>query len=465
MLKIYNNLSRSKEIFQPMNAGKINMYVCGVTVYDYCHIGHARTFINFDIMTRYFRYAGFDLTYIRNITDIDDKIIQRAQQKNQPFEQLTATFIKAMNEDFAALGMALPDKEPRATAHIEEIINMITRLIENGFAYVSDEGDVYYDVSQFPPYGKLSGQDVEQLRAGARIDVSEQKQDAVDFALWKSAKPGEPKWSSPWGEGRPGWHIECSAMSTCCLGDNFDIHGGGSDLKFPHHENEIAQSEGATGKPYANTWIHTGMLQVDKEKMSKSLNNFFTIRDVLKEFDGESIRFFMANSHYRSPLNYSLDNLQKAHTALSRIYTSIRGLKFDETQLESLDCDDYINRFNEAMDDDFNTPEAIAVIFDIVREINRFRQTDLNKASAFAALLHKLASVLGFLYQDADDFLKGIHGDSGNSEEQAIEDLVQQREQARREKNWAESDRIRDLLMQQGVLLEDSPEGTIWRKK
>jgi len=464
MLQIYNNLTRSKEIFEPLQSGKIRMYVCGVTVYDYCHIGHARTFINFDIITRYFRHAGYELTYIRNITDIDDKIIQRASQSNQPFEQLTQTFIAAMNEDFLALGIALPDKEPRATDHIAEIIQMILQLIERGYAYVGDNGDVYYDVSQFPDYGKLSGQNVEQLRAGARIDISEQKQDSVDFALWKAAKPGEPKWPSPWGDGRPGWHIECSAMSTCCLGNNFDIHGGGSDLKFPHHENEIAQAEGATGKPYANTWIHTGMLQIDKEKMSKSLNNFFTIRDVLKEFDGESIRFFMANAHYRSPLNYSLENLQNAHSALSRMYTCLRGLDLSKQTHEKIDSDLYVNRFMKAMDDDFNTPEAIAVLFDLVRETNRYRNENINLAIEYGKELKKLAAVLGFLDNNPDTFLQGDdRHQQGDSDE--ITSLIKAREDARKNKNWQESDRIRDVLLDRGIILEDSAEGTIWRKK
>ncbi len=439
------------------------MYVCGVTVYDLCHAGHARTFINFDIITRYLRFAGYDLNYIRNITDIDDKIIQRANETGQDFRELTKFYIQAMHDDFAALSILPPDHEPRATEHMHEIITMIASLIDQGFAYRGELGDVYFDVSKFPDYGKLSGQDVEQLRAGARIDVADDKQDPVDFVLWKSSKAGEPGWPSPWGEGRPGWHIECSAMSTHCLSNHFDIHGGGSDLKFPHHENEIAQSECATGEHYANLWIHTGMLQVDKEKMSKSLHNFFTIRDVLKDFDAEVVRFFMVNSHYRSPLNYSRDNLHQAQAALERFYTALRGLDLeaeidvDESLIKS--TAKFEQRFCDAMNDDFNTPEAIAVLFELTREINRLKTAQAVKATVYARMLKKLAGVLGHLQRQPEVFLKGEQDADAD-----IEALIFARDQARENKDWAESDRIRDVLTEKGIVLEDSTTGTIWRK-
>lgn len=439
------------------------MYVCGVTVYDLCHAGHARTFINFDVITRYLRFAGYDLNYIRNITDIDDKIIQRANETGQDFRELTKFYIQAMHDDFDALGILPPDHEPRATEHMHEIITMIASLIDQGFAYQGEQGDVYFDVSKFPDYGKLSGQDVEQLRAGARIDVADDKQDPVDFVLWKSSKAGDPGWPSPWGEGRPGWHIECSAMSTHCLSNHFDIHGGGSDLKFPHHENEIAQSECATGEHYANLWMHTGMLQVDKEKMSKSLHNFFTIRDVLKDFDAEVVRFFMVNSHYRSPLNYSRDNLHQAQAALERFYTALRGLDLeaeidvDESLIKS--TAEFEQRFCDAMNDDFNTAEAIAVLFELTREINRLKTAQAVKATVYARMLKKLAGVLGHLQRQPEAFLKGEQDEDAD-----IEALIFARDQARENKDWAESDRIRDVLTEKGIVLEDSATGTIWRK-
>jgi len=462
MLQIYNNLTRQKEVFKPLQPGKVSMYVCGVTVYDYCHIGHGRTFIGFDVITRYLRYRGYDLTFIRNITDIDDKIIQRANQLKQPFTEVTTKFIDAMHQDFDALGMARPDSEPRATDHISEIIVMIEALIAKGFAYAAENGDVYYDVSKFSDYGKLSGQDVEQLRSGSRIAVLEDKHDSVDFALWKSSKENEPSWPSPWGDGRPGWHIECSAMSTCCLGNNFDIHGGGSDLKFPHHENEIAQAEAATSEHYANLWMHTGMLQIDKEKMSKSLDNFFTIRDVLQKFDPETIRFFMINSHYRSLLNYSPEGLEKAHAGLERIYTALRELNIVSAKDSAWDTQQqqFIQRFNDAMDDDFNTPEAVAVLFDLVREINRLKSENKIKAESWGRLLTHLGGALGMFTQSPEAFLKG----RSSSADGQIEALIVARNIARENKDWAKSDEIREQLTAMGIVLEDKAGVTQWRR-
>ena len=458
MLQIYNSLTKQKETFIPRLEGKICMYVCGITVYDYCHIGHARTFAAFDVITRFFRHSGYDLKFIRNITDIDDKIIHRANENHENFQELTARFIKAMHEDFIKLGFAEPDFEPRATEHIPQIIQMIESLIERGFAYRCENGDVYYDVSQFQDYGRLSGQDLEQLRAGARVEISNDKTDPVDFVLWKSAKPDEPHWPSPWGNGRPGWHIECSAMSTCCLGNHFDIHGGGSDLTFPHHENEIAQSEGATGQTYANTWIHTGMVQVDKEKMSKSLDNFFTIRSVLESYHGEVVRFFLVNSHYRSALNYSQENLERSKNALERLYLALRGLDLSQGDADAVDLQ-YQTRFHQAMNDDFNTPEAIAVLFDLAREINRLKSEDEKNAIHHACLLKNLGAILGHLQQAPEEYFKQGSDDSGD-----IEQLVALRDKARAEKNWAESDRLRDVLLEQGITLEDNAAGTLWRK-
>jgi len=393
MLKIFNNLTRQKEPFQPINDKKVGMYVCGVTTYDFCHIGHGRTFVAFDVISRYLRFRGYDLNFIRNITDIDDKIINRSNKNNEPFEQLTERFIGEMHKDFNALGILMPDQEPRATEHIDEIISIIEKLITNDAAYATDSGDVYYRVSQFDRYCCLSGQDIEQLRSGARVEVDQNKEDSLDFALWKSAKPNEPHWPSPWGEGRPGWHIECSAMSMSELGETFDIHGGGSDLQFPHHENEIAQSEAATGKQYAKTWIHTGMVQVDKEKMSKSLNNFFTIREVLNQYDNESVRFFLVNAHYRSQLNYSTDNIDAASSALERLYTAMRGIDLAESCSD--EGNEYETRFVAAMDDDFNTPEAIAVLFDLAKEINQLKKAGSVRAAQLAARLKKAGSAIG----------------------------------------------------------------------
>jgi len=459
MLKIYNDLTNQKQAFEPLEPGKVRMYVCGMTVYDLCHLGHARVMVVFDVVYRYLKSLGYEVTYIRNITDIDDKIINRANENGEPFGDLTERFIQAMHEDSAALGVLLPDSEPRATAHIGEIIAMIERLVANGHAYQADNGDVYYAVSSFADYGKLSGKTLEDLQAGARVDVDDQKRDPLDFVLWKSAKPGEPAWDSPWGAGRPGWHIECSAMSTCCLGDTFDIHGGGADLTFPHHENEIAQSEGATGKPFVNYWMHNGFVRINDEKMSKSLGNFFTVREILARYQAEEVRYFILTSHYRSPLNYDEEHLDNARGALTRFYTAMRGLP----AAEPAGGEAYSARFQQAMDDDFNTPEALAVLFDLVREINRLRPTEIQQAAALAAELRRLGGILGILQADPEQYLRGGDADTGLTDEQ-IEQLIEQRQAAKVDKNWAEADRIRDDLKAQGVVLEDSPQGTTWRR-
>lgn len=464
MLKIYNSLTRQKEEFQPIEPGKVRMYVCGMTVYDYCHLGHARVLVVFDAIVRYLRERGFDVTYVRNVTDIDDKIIKRAQENDEDFHALTQRFTQAMHEDAEALGVQPPDQEPRATATMEEIITMVEKLIERGFAYVADNGDVYYDVSRFEGYGQLSGEQPDDLRAGARVQVDEAKDDPLDFVLWKSAKPGEPSWSSPWGEGRPGWHIECSAMSTCTLGNHFDIHGGGMDLKFPHHENEIAQSEGASGSKFVNYWIHNGFVQVDEEKMSKSLGNFFTVREILKRYRPEEIRFLILGSHYRSPLNYTEDNLEKARGGLVRLYTALRGLPVTN-DVKPMDA--YLDRFHAAMDDDFNTAEAVAILFDLANALNRARDSEGGSAGPLVATLRYLGGVLGIVQSDAELYL---HAGSTHTEADAISEadisgLIDERIAARQAKNWAESDRIRDYLKEKGVVLEDGAAGTTWRRE
>jgi len=436
------------------------MYVCGMTVYDYCHIGHARVMVVFDVVARYFRYSGYDLTYVRNITDIDDKIIQRAHDNQEDFTQLTERFIQAMHEDEAALAVLPPDLEPRATQSMDDIIRMIMQLFEQGLAYIGTNGDVFYAVDKFKNYGQLSGKRLEELQAGERVEVDTAKHNPFDFVLWKKAKPGEPAWNSPWGRGRPGWHIECSAMSTCCLGNHFDIHGGGMDLQFPHHENEIAQSEGATGEKFVNVWMHNGFVRVNEEKMSKSLGNFFTVREVLKQYRPEVIRFFILSSHYRSPLNYSDEQLDEAQTALTRLYTALRGIDSDAST--SLD-DEKVERFKQAMDDDFNTPVALSVLFDLAREINKSH--DSSEKQKLAHTLKHLAGVLGILQEDAEAFLHGGRTDSALSE-QEIETLIQQRLEAKQAKNWAEADKIRDQLKVQGIVLEDAPGGkTTWRRE
>ena len=460
MLKVYNDLTNRKEEFIPLQPGKVSMYVCGMTVYDLCHLGHARVMVVFDVIYRYLKASGFDVTYIRNITDIDDKIIHRAAENGEPFAHLTERFIRAMHEDAAALGVLTPDAEPRATAHIREIIAMVERLIEKRHAYARADGNVYYSVASFDGYGKLSGKSVEDLRAGARVDIDESKREPLDFALWKSAKPGEPAWPSPWGEGRPGWHIECSAMSTCCLGDTFDIHGGGADLTFPHHENEIAQSEGATGKPFVRYWLHNGFVRINDEKMSKSLGNFFTVREILHHYQAEEIRYFILTSHYRSPLNYDEDHLQNARAALTRFYTALRGL----TVKQSAGTGEWMERFNLAMDDDFNTPEALAVLFDLTREINRARQSDEDQAALLAAELLRMGAVLGILQEEPESYLRGGAVSQEGLSDQAIETLVQQRLEARNARDWAQADRLRDQLKEAGVLLEDTSKGTSWRR-
>ena len=459
MLKIYNTLTRDKAAFRPIVPGKVRMYVCGMTVYDYCHLGHARVMVVFDVVYRYLRELGYEVTYIRNITDIDDKIINRANERGEPFSTLTERFIAAMREDAQALGVLPPTDEPRATGHMPEILRMIDTLIARGHAYLADNGDVYYAVASFPGYGRLSGKDPEDLRAGARVEVDEAKRDPLDFALWKAAKPGEPAWASPWGDGRPGWHIECSAMSTCALGDHFDIHGGGADLQFPHHENEIAQSEGATGGPFVNLWMHNGFVRVNEEKMSKSLGNFFTVREILERYRPEEVRYFILTSHYRSPLNYDDESLQAARAALTRLYTALRGLP----QVEPRGGEPFRERFAAAMDDDFNTPVALAVLFDLVREVNRLRADDEGAAAALAGLLRQLGGVLGILQSDPDAYLRGASERGGLSDAE-IDALIGQRRAARQAKQWAEADRIRDALSAAGVVLEDGAQGTIWRR-
>ncbi|MGE3920459.1 MAG: cysteine--tRNA ligase [Gammaproteobacteria bacterium] len=458
MLKIYNTLTQKKEIFKPIDPKQIKIYVCGMTVYDYCHLGHARVMIAFDVIVRYLRTRGFNVHYIRNITDVDDKIIHRANEKNIPFSELTDYYIDAMHEDERALYILKPDHEPRATEFMAEMVELIQQLLDKKHAYVTDNGDVYFDVSTFSTYGELSHRDLEGLRVGARVEINEIKDDPLDFALWKSAKPHEPAWDAPWGRGRPGWHIECSAMSTKCLGNHFDIHGGGFDLQFPHHENEIAQSEAATGEKFVNYWMHVGFVQVNEEKMSKSLGNFFTIREILSEFKPEVVRYFMLTSHYRSPLNYSLDMLKQAGTSLSRLYQALRGFALKPVTLEN---NLYVQRFHDVMDDDFNTPEALAVLFDIMHEINRHKESDFEKAAELASLLHHLGGVLGILQSDPKIYLQ-----SGVADDEAahINGLIHAREKARQEKNWQEADRIRDLLTEMNVTLEDGAEGTSWRK-
>ena len=458
MLKIYNTLTHKKEEFQPIDPGKIRMYVCGLTTYDYSHIGHARMLVAFDVIVRYLRSSDYEVTYVRNITDVDDKIIQRANDNKEPFNELTERFIALMHEDERALNIQAPDLEPRATAHIGEIIAIIKQLIDKDFAYAADNGDVYYAVNKFQDYGKLSRKNPEELLAGARIDIEESKRDPRDFTLWKQAKEGEPGWDSPWGYGRPGWHIECSAMSSCCLGETFDIHGGGSDLMFPHHENEIAQSEAASGKQFVHTWMHNGAVRVDDEKMSKSLGNFFTIREVLKKYPAEVIRYFLMSSHYRSAINYSEENLQTAYGALERFYNALKGLEAGQGVAPA--NSEYELRFHEAMDDDFNTPEAIGVLFELVREINRLRDTDIGQAQQLTALLKKLGGILGILEMSAEDFLRE-GGDDIDAEH--VESLIARRKQAREDKDWALADQIRDELTALNVVVEDKDGVTSWR--
>jgi cysteinyl-tRNA synthetase len=457
-LHIFNTLTRQKEEFKPLVPGKVGMYVCGMTVYDFCHLGHARAFLAFDLIVRYMRHQGLDVNYIRNVTDIDDKIIQRANENGEPFLELVDRFANAMNDDFDQLGIGRPTHEPRATAHIDDIVKLVQTLIDKGFAYAIPNGDVYYRVRKFEGYGKLSGKVLDELEAGSRVGVDTDKEDPLDFVLWKAAKPEEPHWESPWGIGRPGWHIECSAMSTCCLGETFDIHGGGPDLKFPHHENEIAQSEAATGKTYANTWIHAGALRLGAEKMSKSLGNFFTIRDILEKYDGEVVRFFLISSHYRSHVSYLDNSLDEAQAKLERFYNALASVETGGVVLDVKDLDnDYSKRFHTAMDDDFNTPEAIAVLFDLVREVNK---TTGEEQLALAGQLKYLGGVLGCLQGDAQAFLQAGAGD----EAEWIEDMIAKRIAAKKAKDFATADAVRDELVAKGIVLKDGPEGTVWTK-
>ena len=458
MLQIYNTLSRKKEVFNAIEPGKVGLYVCGITIYDYCHVGHARTYVAFDVMNRYLRFSGYDVTYVRNITDVDDKIIKRAAENNESCDALTARFTQAMHRDFNALGLLPADIEPKVTTHMAEIISLIETLVAKGFAYVANDGDVLFDVSKYDAYGELSQQNLEMLQSGARVEVADNKDDPLDFVLWKSAKPGEPFWQSPWGDGRPGWHIECSAMSAKHLGQHFDIHGGGIDLQFPHHENEIAQSTCAHNHKYVNTWVHTGMVQVDKEKMSKSLGNFFTVKDVLAQYNAEAVRYFLLSSHYRSQLNYSAENLEQAHAALGRLYTALRNV----TPSHSIDLKSpYIARFKAAMDDDFNTPEALPVLFELAREVNRFKEAEPAKASELAALLKLLAGALGMLQGEAETFLQSGASDDDVAE---IEALIAKRNSARTNKDWAAADAARDALTGKGIIVEDKNGVTSWRK-
>jgi cysteinyl-tRNA synthetase len=451
MLYLYNSLTRRKEQFVPMVPGKIGMYVCGITVYDRCHLGHARSMVSFDVIVRFLRSQNYEVRYVRNITDIDDKIIVRANDRGVSIDALTSEFINAMHVDAKALGILSPDLEPRATGHIETIINLIERLLAKGNAYVSDNGDVCYQVDSFSGYGKLSNKDIDGLISGSRVEIVKEKRSPLDFVLWKKAKAGEPSWSSPWGEGRPGWHIECSAMAMHELGEQFDIHGGGLDLQFPHHENEIAQSEAATGKTFANYWIHVGMLQVNNEKMAKSVGNFFTIEDVLKQHHPEVVRYFLLSSHYRSPLNYSEENLLNAKKALMRLYQTIKEIP---TAAEDIDMH-WVEEFTHAMNDDFNTPVALSVLFQLSHEINK------NNSSILAATLKYLAGILGVLQENPEEILQS--GFSG-LDKASIEELIAIRVQARVERNWVKADEIRSELLSQGIELEDGEQGTTWRK-
>ncbi len=461
MLKIFNTLSRQKEEFKPIHAGQVGMYVCGITVYDLCHIGHGRTFVAFDVVSRYLRYLGYSLKYVRNITDIDDKIIKRANENGETIGELTDRMIAEMHTDFAALNILPPDLEPRATRHIDEIIELVSTLVAREHAYVASNGDVMFSVDSDPTYGSLSRQDLEQLQAGARVEVADVKRNPMDFVLWKMSKSDEPGWASPWGNGRPGWHIECSAMNCKQLGHHFDIHGGGSDLMFPHHENEIAQSTCAHDGPYVNYWMHSGMVMIDREKMSKSLNNFFTVRDVLAHYDAETVRYFLMSGHYRSQLNYGEDNLNQARAALERLYIAVRNTDASATPAGG---EAFEARFREAMDDDFNTPEAYSALFDLAREVNRLKSEDKAAADGLAARLRHLAGVLGLLEQDPELFLQS--GAQSNDDEVAeIEALIKMRIDARKEKNWAQADVARDRLNEMGIVLEDGPAGTSWRRK
>ena len=472
-VRIYNSLSRQKEVFRSQVAGKVNMYVCGMTVYDYCHLGHARVLVVFDSVVRYFRSLGVVVRYVRNITDIDDKIIARGQESGETFQELTDRFIKAMHDDEQMINILPPDEEPRATRFIDEIVDLIRRLEDSGYAYRGTNGDVYYRVRKFENYGRLSGHSLDQLESGARVEPDEAKEDPLDFVLWKARKPGEPYWESPWGRGRPGWHVECSAMSMKCLGDSFDIHAGGIDLQFPHHENEIAQSEAATGVPFVNYWMHNGYVQVDREKMSKSLGNFFTIREILARDSsphrmGEIVRFMLLASHYRSPLNFSINSLDNAQASLTRLYLALDKVGVCIAKNDAWQESEYWKAFHAAMADDFNTPDAISVLFNLARELNRMADRgQVGYARELCGQLIALAGILGLLYQDPETFLKGL----GNTEEPAnllkaewIERQIHERSIARQQGGWKRADQIRVGLSDQGVVLEDRSDGTTsWR--
>ena len=460
MLQIFNTLTRQKEVFKPLQEGKVGMYVCGITVYDRCHMGHGRTYLSFDVMVRYLRHKGYEVNYVRNITDVDDKIIKRANENGEHFLELTERTIASMHEDFDSLNMLPADIEPRVSTHMDEIIEVIQRLVDKKHAYQAESGDVLFDVSTYKKYGTLSRQDLDQLQAGARVEVAEGKDDPLDFVLWKSAKPGEPGWSSPWGEGRPGWHIECSAMNHKHLGEHFDIHGGGSDLIFPHHENEIAQSCCAFDTPYVNYWMHGGMVQVNEEKMSKSLGNFFTVADVMKKYDSETMRYFLMSAHYRSQLNYSEDNLTQARAGLERMYTALRDVAVSG---QALSADNpYLLRFEKAMDDDFNTPEVYSVLFELARDLNKAKGTDEALAVSLANTLVTLGGIIGLLQLEPRVYLQSTADSELDVAE--IERLIQVRNQSRADKNWAAADEARNSLTAMGVLLEDGVGGTSWRK-
>ena len=455
MLHIYNSLTRKKEVFTPMVPGQVSLYACGITVYDQCHLGHARSMVSFDVIVRYLRSLNYAVKYIRNITDIDDKIIVRANERGVSIDELTSQYIQTMHDDIKALHVLPPDGEPRATGHIPTIIALIERLIDKEVAYVTEAGDVCFEVTRFKDYGKLSNKDLDGLIAGARVDIAKDKRSPLDFVLWKSAKPGEPSWPSPWGDGRPGWHIECSAMAMHELGESFDIHGGGLDLQFPHHENEIAQSEAATGKHFAHYWMHVGLLQINNEKMAKSTGNFLTIAEVLQQCHPEIVRYFLISSHYRSPLNYSAENIQLAEKGISRLYQTIKEFDLVHAGIEAIDAV-WLERFNAAMNDDFNTPVALSVLFDLSHEINK------TNAIGLAVTLKHLAGILGLLQDSPAAFFKlGVD----ESQQQRIQTLIAERVQARTNKNWARSDEIRALLLSEGIELEDGPEGTTWRRK
>ena len=460
MLQLHNTLSNSKVPFTPIDEGKISLYVCGMTVYDYCHIGHARVMVSFDVITRYLRHAGYQVEYVRNITDVDDKIIKRAAENGESCEQLTQRFIDAMHEDELALNVLPPDQEPRATGHIQAILDMIQILIEKKYAYAASNGDVYYRVEKFDDYGKLTNRKLEDMRAGARVDINDVKENPFDFVLWKAAKKDEVSWPSPWGEGRPGWHIECSAMTKCCLGNHFDIHGGGPDLPFPHHENEIAQSEAANGETFVNYWLHAGAVRVNKEKMSKSLGNFFTIREVLAKFPAEIVRYLLTASHYRSQIDYAEDALVEAQRALDRLYTAMDQLELKDVSLEG----PYLDRFNGAMDDDFNTREAVSVLFEMAREVNRLKRDADPQAIVLASQMRGLGNILGLLELDPQAYLRGEAGE-GDLVDADVDALVVQRQQAKLDRNFSLSDQIRAQLKVAGISLEDSKEGTVWKRE